>query len=444
MEIIWSIKMRNAFIVEKCICFNVCTFINILLKEKKNRHYMKFFYFLIILLFTVSFSKASEKVNLDEKWKTIISQGSNKVVNFHAWGGSKNINNYINWVSVKVKNKYGINLKHVKIKDTSQAVKKVLYEKLSKKNNDGSIDIIWINGENFSSMLENNLLYYKNWIYELPNSKNIDLRVNSILMYDFGIFNQGKEMPWGLSQLIYFYDSAKILNPPRNAVEFKEYVVRNPGRVTFPQPPDFTGTSFLKQILVEITQDKQKLKEKFNFNKHAYILDGLWSWLDFVTPYLWKQGKSYPKNYVGLAQLLSDDEVDVAMSFNISFPSNEVTKKNLPLTTKSYISTEGSLSNVHYLAIPYNATNPSGSKLVIDYMISPEAQLRKEDHKFWGDPNILSFSKLEQKWKEKFNKLSSGPAMIKKADLEKKIQEPHPSWVKEIEENWIKRYGSIN
>ena len=29
-------------------------------------------------------------------------------------------------------------------------------------------------------------------------------------------------------------------------------------------------------------------------------------------------------------------------------------------------------------------------------------------------------------------------------DLRKKIPEPHPSWVKVIEEGWIARYGSIN
>tara|TARA_B100000003_G_scaffold147466_1_gene132772 strand:- start:1971 stop:2090 length:120 start_codon:yes stop_codon:yes gene_type:complete len=29
-------------------------------------------------------------------------------------------------------------------------------------------------------------------------------------------------------------------------------------------------------------------------------------------------------------------------------------------------------------------------------------------------------------------------------DLDKKIPEPHPSWVKVIEEGWIARYGTIN
>ena len=103
---------------------------------------MKIFHVFIIILFTLSFSEASEDRKINDKWKTIIIEGSNKNVNFHAWGGSKNINNYIKWVSEKVKNKYGIKLKHIKIKDTSQAVKKVLYEKISKKNTNGSIDII--------------------------------------------------------------------------------------------------------------------------------------------------------------------------------------------------------------------------------------------------------------------------------------------------------------
>ena len=55
-------------------------------------------------------------------------------------------------------------------------------------------------------------------------------------------------------------------------------------------------------------------------------------------------------------------------------------------------------------------------------MISPEAQLKKEKHNFWGDPNVLTFSRLDQTWKKKFIKLSNGPAMIKKTDLERRIR----------------------
>jgi ABC-type uncharacterized transport system YnjBCD substrate-binding protein len=40
----------------------------------------------------------------------------------------------------------------VKLDDTANAVAKVLAEKAAGKNEGGSVDLIWINGENFASM----------------------------------------------------------------------------------------------------------------------------------------------------------------------------------------------------------------------------------------------------------------------------------------------------
>ena len=139
----------------------------------------------------------------------------------------------------------------------------------------------------------------------------------------------------------------------------------------------------------------------------------------------------------------TDDEVDIGMSFNISFPNNEVLNGNLPKTTKSYISEKGSIPS-HYLAIPYNSKNINASKLAVNFFISPEAQLQKQKAKIWGDPNILTLDKLDIKWQKKFKKLSDGPARVKANDLQKKLPEPHPSWMEEIERIWIKNYGSIN
>ena len=100
----------------------------------------------LTFIFIYSMSEASEKQNL---WKNITLQGINNDVNFHAWGGSKNINNYIKWAGIKLKKKYGINLKHIKVTDTAQVAKKVFYEKIAKKDKQGSVDLMWINGENF-------------------------------------------------------------------------------------------------------------------------------------------------------------------------------------------------------------------------------------------------------------------------------------------------------
>ena len=401
------------------------------------------FLFIFITLSIVNLSLSDTKQN---DWDKIVKNSANKTVKFHAWGGSNNINKYIKWVKEKVQDQYGIKLQHIKIKDTSDAVKKVLFEKIAKKNNNGSVDIIWINGENFLTMKKNNLLLNKNWILELPNSQFIDLSKSSAYFYDFGIFNDGKEMPWGLSQLIYYYDSKELKNVPKSASELMSFIKENPGRFTFPQPPDFIGTSFLKQILIEVSKDKKLFYTKYNSlnKKHKLSLVQLWDWFDEITPFLWKSGKTYPNNYLSLGQLFSDNELDIGLTFNIAYPKNEISKGNFKSTVKSFIPNVGSLANTHYLTIPYNATNKNASKVVINYLISPEAQLEKQNVKIWGDPSVLSFNKLNKNLKKEFENLLNKSTDLSFQDLGKKIPEPHPSWVKVIEEGWIARYGSIN
>ena len=402
--------------------------------------------FLIILFILYIINPSFSRTGHTNNWDQIVNSAQNKTVKLHAWGGSKNINNYINWVKAKVYEKYDIKLQHIKIKDTSDAVKKVLFEKIAKKNDNGSVDIIWINGENFLTMKKNNLLLNKNWILQLPNSKFIDFSKSSAYFYDFGIFNEGKEMPWGLSQLIFYYDSDQLKIVPKSASQLKNFIKKNPGRFTFPQPPDFIGTSFLKQILIEVSKDKKLFYDKYNLNndKHKLSLNELWNWFDEITPFLWKSGKTYPNNYLSLGQLFSDNELDMGLTFNIAYPKNEISKGNFKSSVKSFIPNIGSLANTHYLTIPYNATNKNASKVVINYMISPEAQLEKQNSEIWGDPSVLSFEKLNKNLKKDFENLLSKSTDLSFQDLEKKIPEPHPSWVKVIEEGWIARYGSIN
>ena len=179
-------------------------------------------------------------------------------------------------------------------------------------------------------------------------------------------------------------------------------------------------------------------------DRHKSSLNELWNWFDEVTPFLWKSGKTYPNNYLSLGQLFSDNELDIGLTFNIAYPKNEISKGSFKSSVKSFIPNIGSLANTHYLTIPYNAKNKNASKVVINYMISPEAQLEKQNSEIWGDPSVLSFEKLNKNLKKDFENLLSKSTDLSFQDLDKKIPEPHPSWVKVIEEGWIARYGSIN
>ncbi|MDC0975820.1 ABC transporter substrate-binding protein [Alphaproteobacteria bacterium] len=405
---------------------------------KKNRLFRLFVTISTIFIFPSN--SIADKYN----WNNIVKEASGQTVYFHAWGGAENINTYINWAAETVKKTYNINVKHVKISDTSNVVSRILAEKNAKNNKNGAVDLVWINGENFSSMKRNNLLFKKNWVIELPNSKFLDFKNNPSLLNDFGIPTDGMEMPWGVSQLNFYYDSKYINTPPKSALSLKKYILNNKGRFTFPQPPDFVGTSFLKQILIELIADKSILKREYIKSEHEKMLNPLWNWLDAVTPNLWRNGKNYPSNYLSLTELVADREIDIGMAFNIAHASNAISEGKLPNTVKSYIHNGGTLANVHFLSIPYNSSSIASAKVFINFLISPEAQLKKQNKDFWGDPSVLSSKNLMPEWKNKFLNLPRGVATLSNEELDLKLEEPHPSWVKVIEDKWIKKYGSNN
>ena len=65
-----------------------------------------------------------------------------------------------------------------------------------------------------------------------------------------------------------------------------------------------------------------------------------------------------------------------------------------PKTSKTYLLDKGTLFNNHYLTIPFNAKEKSAAMVVINFLLSPQAQLAKADPDNWGDNTILDMDKL--------------------------------------------------
>ena len=114
----------------------------------------------------------------------------------------------------------------------------------------------------------------------------------------------------------------------------------------------------------------------------------------------------------------------------------------MPNSVRTYIHDSGTLANVHFLAIPFNAAAPKAAKLVANFMLSPEAQAKKADPAIWGDPTVLSMQKLSNLQRMAFDRIPRGIATLSDADLSRTLAEPHPSWVPRLEAAWIKRYAS--
>ena len=187
----------------------------------------------------------------------------------------------------------------------------------------------------------------------------------------------------GRAQLVP-YDQDSVDTPPKSAEALREWIKENPGRFTYPQPPAFTGTSFLKQIAIEVSDDRDVFGKDASEADTDAALAPLWAWLDDVTPALWQQGRSYPKNYTNLSQLLGDGEINIAMAFNPAQFSNDIKNNVLPNTVRTYIHEDGTLANIHYVAIPFNAKSSEAAKITADFLLSPEAQIRKANPDIWG------------------------------------------------------------
>jgi putative thiamine transport system substrate-binding protein len=371
-------------------------------------------------------------------WADIERKARGQTVVFNAWGGSERINAYLAWAGEELQKQFGVKLEHVKVTDTADVVKRVRNEKAAGRNAEGSVDLIWINGENFLAMKREAMLFGP-WAESLPSFKFVDVEGKPTTRIDFAEPVQGLEAPWGMAQLTFYADRAKVSNPPRSTASLLEFAKANSGRVTYPKPPQFHGTTFLKQTLMDVTSDRAALYKPFDAAAFNRVTEPLWKYLDALHPHLWRNGKQFPVSHSALQQMLADGELALSFTFNPNEPANEIAAGRLPRSVVSYQFDAGTIGNTHFLAIPFNSKVKEGSQVVANFLLSPAAQARKADIKVWGDPTVLSPAKMSAQDAALF---TAGRAIGQVEKSAPVIPEPHGSWVDPIEKEWQRRYGA--
>jgi len=371
-------------------------------------------------------------------------------VYFYAWGADAQINAYIQWTAAQVKTQHNINLHHVKLSDTSEAVSRVLAEKSAGNHNKGSVDLVWINGANFATMSEHGLLL-ANWANKLANFKYTDPANNPAVTFDFGIPTQGMEAPWGQASLTFYYDSLAIDGSAHNQVprtlnQLLNWSAQNPGRFSYPKPPDYLGMSFLKYALVVLHEKsddilKAQLNQVANEQNTQQVLTPLWNFLNQLHPTLWRHGQHFMQNSAQMRRLVDDTELSLAFTFSAPEVPGAVQRFDLPKSIRSYAMDDGSLSNTHFVAIPYNASHQQSAQLVANFLLSPEAQAHKQKPSIWGDKTVLIPSTLNQAQQALFKTNTPHPSALPFNSIKRTLSEPHPSWVEAIMAGWQARYG---
>ena len=370
-------------------------------------------------------------------WADIERRARGQTVYFNAWAGSDQINAYIQWAGKEVQQRYGVTLQHVKITETAEVVKRVRNEKAAGKLTGGSVDLVWINGENFLAMKREGLLFGP-FAETLPNFRYVDVLGKPTTRVDFSEPVQGLEAPWGMAQLTFFVDRKRVPQPPRSIVDLLAFARANAGRLSYPRPPDFHGSTFLKQALLEVSTDRSMLYKPYTEAALGPVSAPLWAYLDALHPHLWRGGKQFPNNAAAVRQMMADGELLLGLTFNPNEAANEIAAKRLPATVMSYQFNGGTVGNTHFVAIPFNAQAREGAQVLANYLLSPEAQARKADIAVWGDPTVLALDTLTAADRAHFGS-NSAPGQVERPMPT--LPEPHGSWVDPLEREWLRRYG---
>lgn len=373
-----------------------------------------------------------------DRWARIEAAGRGQTVYFNAWGGSERINAYLQWAAGELRQRHGLVLEHVKLADTAEFVRRVRAEKAAGRR-DGSADLVWINGENFLAMKREGLLFGP-WAEQLPNFAFVDVDGKPTTRIDFAEPVDGMEAPWGMAQLTFFVDTARAALPAATGVAgLIDWATRHPGRFTYPRPPQFIGTTFLKQLLTELAPDRSVLGRPHRAEAFAGATPPLWAALDRLHPQLWRAGRQFPASPAAALQMVADGELALGLTFNPNEPANQIAARSLPATVQAFQPAGGTIGNTHFVAIPFNARAAAGAQLVANFLLSPVAQARKADLAHWGDPTVLAPAKLPPAERALFSAAAAPGQVRQPAPV---WPEPHASWVEPLETEWLRRYGA--
>lgn len=365
-------------------------------------------------------------------WQSLQQEARGQTVWFNAWGGDPAVNRYLDWVSGEVKRDYAIDLRIVHIADAADAVKRIQTEARAGRSKGGSIDLLWVNGENFST-LKNARLLQTRWAETLPNWRFVDTQ--KPVREDFSIPTDGAESPWGGAQLTFIARRSQTPDGPTTPQALLAFAAGHPGSVTYPRPPDFTGTAFLEQLLLTLTPRPDALRQPPEEATFAAVTAPLWHYLDRLHPLLWRQGRDFPASPARMDAMLKNGTLRLSITFNPLHAKQKAVSGELPKDSYGFGFREGMLGNVHFVAIPANARATAGAKVVANFLLSPQAQLRKADPTVWGDPSVLDPAKLTETERQAIN-------AVVPQNMPPMLGEPHAAWVDALEQEWLRRYGS--
>lgn len=373
-------------------------------------------------------------------------------VNLYYWGGSDTINVWMDMVVAPALAESGIQFNPVRITSTKDAIDLVLAELGSGKGlGEGSVDAIWVNGENFATLKRQGALF-GSFADKTPNSVNIEWDPSDgrsqLNLRDFGVPTEATEMPWSGQQYLCSVNTARVAheNAPKTHAELKAYLEANPGKFTYVKPPQFVGNTFVQATLYALNPDNtgaapfQNSIEEVGAAELARLIKPGMEYLKEIEPLLLggpSGNTRYPEDPAALDGLFLNGEIDFACQFGLYSVAIGLREGTYPEGAESFVFPQGNMiKNKNYLAIPSNAPNPAAALVLTDYMTTVEAQASKL--KFTGQPPGIDPWKLSAADVKALEEASPGYVGITQAELdENTAPDTNATLVDVIEATWL-------
>lgn len=371
----------------------------------------------------------------------ILEEARGTTVSFYGWGGDENRNAWLSGdVATYVKEHYDITLEPVGM-NIEDILSKLSGEKAAG-SEEGTIDMIWINGENFYSAKENGLLYGP-FTEVLPNMEQYIDAEDPETNYDFGEPIEGYEAPYAKAQIVMYHDTANSSSFSSHE-EFLELVKANPGKYTYPALPDFTGSAFVRNMIYDVVGWEQFQDMEANYDTVKEALEPALEYLRELNPHLWLEGTSFPESSTTLDQMFADGEVLMSMSYGPFSVAQGISNGTFSETTETFVLDKGTIGNTSYMAIAYNAPNKAGAMAVINAIISGELQLSQYEN--LRELPVVDVTKLSDEELNAFNAVEIGEGVLTQEELlTHRLPEMPARLVPIIEEIWLQEVvGKVN
>jgi len=370
-----------------------------------------------------------------DSWTEVTTAAEGQTVRLWMYGGDTQGNAYIDDVLTPAVAAEGVTLERVPVTDTGDALNRVLSELQAGRTDDGTVDLVWVNGNNFSTGKDAGA-WLCDWTGLLP-SMALTAPDDPLLQDDFGTPVDGCEAPWHKAQFTFVYNSDLIADPPTTLAGVLAWAEANPGRFTYPAPPDFTGSVFTREVLYSVSGGAENVPAVFDPAAYDELTPALFDRLNALAPSLWRGGDTYPATEQELNQLFADGQIDLTMTYGPATLTDLVEGGTYPAGTRVLTLEEGTVGNASFLALPANSASAAGAMVVANVALSAEQQLAKADPATWGQFTVLDPDALGADDRARFDALPTSTVVPPYDVLSQNAhRELGAAWVPALDEGW--------